>query len=159
MSKKLTSAQPNKSADQAGFTLLEMLLVIALIAVLASIVILAINPGKQLAEARNAQRRSDVNTILNAVYQYSIDNSGALPSDIPDTQGQTICKAGAADCTGYVDLSILTTDEEYLVDIPHDPDQECEGTDTCYGIYQSITGRITVEATYAELGADISISR
>ena len=86
-------------------------------------------------------------------------NSGALPSDIPDTQGQTICKAGAADCTGYVDLSILTTDEEYLVDIPHDPDQECEGTDTCYGIYQSITGRITVEATYAELGADISISR
>ena len=159
MPKKTHVMTKMKQKARDGFTLLEMLLVIALIAILSSIVILAINPGKQLAEARNAQRRSDVNTILNAVYQYSIDHNGALPTDIPDTQGETICKAGAADCSGYVDLNVLTDDEEYLIDIPHDPDQECGGTDTCYGIYQSSSGRITVEATYAELGEDISISR
>ena len=58
-----------KKTKQKGFTLLEVLLVIALIAILAGIVIVAINPVKQLADGRNTQRRSDVNTILNAVYQ------------------------------------------------------------------------------------------
>ena len=62
--------------NKKAFTLLEILLVVAAIAILASIVILAINPSKQLADTRNSQRRIDVNTILNAVYQYAIDKNG-----------------------------------------------------------------------------------
>ena len=50
--------------------------------ILAGIVILAINPTKQLGDTRNAERRSDVLTLLNAVYQYSIDRNGSLPSTI-----------------------------------------------------------------------------
>ena len=65
--------------SREGFTLIELLLVIGIIAILASIVIVAINPTKQMGDARNAQRRSDVNTILNAVYQYAIDNNGTMP--------------------------------------------------------------------------------
>ncbi|MFH1188342.1 MAG: LamG-like jellyroll fold domain-containing protein [bacterium] len=65
-----------------GFTLLEILLVVAAIAILAGVVIIAINPAKQLADVRNAQRQTDVKTVLDAVYQYSIDNNGNLPTGI-----------------------------------------------------------------------------
>jgi len=66
--------------QSSGFTLLEILLVVAAIAVLAGIVIVAINPGRQLGETRNTARRSDVDSVLNALYQYSLDNRGLFPS-------------------------------------------------------------------------------
>ena len=68
-----------------AFTLFEILLVITLIVVLATVVIIAINPAKQLSDMRNTQRRSDVKTILEALSQYSIDHDGSIPPGI-DTQ-------------------------------------------------------------------------
>lgn len=73
-----------KANTQKGFTLLEVLLVIAIITILASIAIMAINPARNLAQSRNADRRSDVNTILSSIYQYSIDNNGILPDGIDE---------------------------------------------------------------------------
>src|SRR5258708_32989606 len=66
------------SKSQKGFTLIELLVVIGIIAVLATIVIIAINPARQFAQARNTQRESNVSTLLNGIGQNVADNKGIL---------------------------------------------------------------------------------
>jgi len=152
-----------KFAQSKGFTLIELLLVIAIIAILAAIVIVAINPARQLAQSRNAQRRSDVNTLINGVWQYAVDNNGDMPATIPSSPTvcgdatSEICAAGAADCTGLV---VLEGDlvEDYLADIPEDP-QDDDVNGTSYYIVESSNGRITVCAPDAELGETIEVRR
>ncbi|TSC72658.1 MAG: Uncharacterized protein G01um101438_375 [Parcubacteria group bacterium Gr01-1014_38] len=63
----------------AGFTLIELLIVIAIIGILAAVVIIAVNPGRQLAQANDARRSSEVNALLNAIGQYGADNTGQIP--------------------------------------------------------------------------------
>lgn len=146
-----------KTGRPRGFTLLEVLLVVAIIAILAGIVIFAINPSRQLGKSRNSQRRMDVNTILNAVYQYVIDNSGTLPGSITTTATE-ICASGAASCTGLVDLTVLTTSERYLTAIPNEP-LKTNANGAGYKIVKSTNGRITVSAQFPENGAVITVSR
>jgi type IV pilus assembly protein PilA len=147
------------SNSQKGFTLIEILLVVAAIAILAGIVIVAINPGKQLGDTRNAQRKSDVNTILNAVSQYAIDNNGILPAGITTSLGE-ICQSGVAttSCTGLVDLSVLTDNGKYIVAIPIEP-QATTTNGAGYRIAKTSTGRIQVMAAFPEQGASISAMR
>lgn len=143
------------TTNQKGFTLLEILLVVAAIAILAGIVILAINPSKQLADTRNAQRQADVNTILNAAYQYAVDNNGTIPAAITTTQTE-ICRT--ASCSGLIDLGVLTANQKYIVAIPADP----TGSSTNgagYEIVKSANGRITVSAPDAEEGEVIGVTR
>jgi prepilin-type N-terminal cleavage/methylation domain-containing protein len=116
------------SSHSRGFTLLEMLLVIAIIAILAAIVIVAINPSRQLAQARNAQRASDLNALHKAVQQYYIDNSmwpweaddyDSNTYDVPDDQAAyEICGTGG-DTTGCVDLDSLFP--TYVSALPSNP--------------------------------------
>lgn len=166
MLKLIRSLQIKNQKSEAGFTLLEILLVVAMIAILAGIVILAINPGRQLANARNAQRRADVNTIMNAIYQYTIDNNGVVPAAIPNVE-QNICKSTPPiDCNNLIDLrTALTENERYLTGLPNDPLPSFPGgycldtNSTCYTVVLTANGRVTVSAPSAELGATISITR
>ncbi len=117
--------------------------------------IVAINPTKQLGDARNAQRRADVNTVLNAVYQYSIDNNGNLPTTITTTETE-ICKSGVnVDCTALINLNVLTG--SYVVALPNDP-QAATVTSTKYTIFKN-GNRVTVKAPSAEQNATISVTR
>lgn len=157
-----------KNINKKGFTLLEVLLVVAAIGILAGIVIIAINPGKQLGDTRNAQRRSDVSTILNAIYQFSIDNNGVLPAGIdalPATS-QVLGTAGAgldSTCGAVTTLAAglnLTADlvADYIVGIPMDP-QTGTAANTDYYVNQDANGRLTVGACDPEQSATINVTR
>lgn len=64
--------------NERGFTLIEILIVIGMLAILATIVLVAINPLRQFAQARNTQRQANVAAILNAVGNRIADNRGVF---------------------------------------------------------------------------------
>ena len=155
-----------------GFTLIELLLVIGIIAILASIVIVAINPTKQLGQARDAQRRSGVNTILNAVYQYAVDNNGNLPGNLSGTAltagtAYHICRLNAGctvngAATAYNTVAVIDIlTGSYLTAIPQDPRIANTGSASIAGymISKDSSGRITVTAPYKEHATSISATR
>jgi type IV pilus assembly protein PilA len=142
---------------KSGFTLLEILLVVGIIAILASIVVVALNPTRQFASVRNAQRRANISEINNALQQYYIDNS-AYPPTIPTTLTE-ICNTGATstghsvNCTGRTDLSYLVP--TYLVAIPVDP--QTTGTSTNYKVMKNSSNKIVLEAAQAEQSMVITV--
>jgi len=158
----------NLPIKQKGFTLIELLVVIGILAILLAITLIAINPARQFSQANDTQRRSDVNSILNAVHQFMADNNGTPPTGI-DTTVRTITDAGGvADVDLCADLV-----SAYIADLPVDPTAGTEtpagsicsdvGADynTGYTVVQSATdNRITVTAPSTELATpDISVTR
>jgi prepilin-type N-terminal cleavage/methylation domain-containing protein len=148
-----------------GFTLIEILLVVAAIGILAGVVIVALNPAKQLGDTRNAQRWNDVRAILDAVHQYAIDNNGNLPVAINAQPNcytistNEICKFDTVgSCSGYTDLTVLTTNKKYLTAMPTDP----SGSTTAgsgYYITKDTNSRVTVCAPSQEQGEVIYVMR
>jgi prepilin-type N-terminal cleavage/methylation domain-containing protein len=59
-----------------AFTLLELLIVIGIIALLAIVVVLLLNPGEMVAEARDSDRSSDMSTLSRAISIYQEDQIG-----------------------------------------------------------------------------------
>lgn len=66
-----------KRKNQKAFTLIELLIVIAIIAVLATVVILSLNPAELLRQSRDSNRLSDMATLKSAISLYLADQSVA----------------------------------------------------------------------------------
>lgn len=64
-------------AKKQGFTLLELLIVVAILAILAVIVAFVLNPAEQLRKGRDVQRLSDLATLKSTLGVYTTTVSGA----------------------------------------------------------------------------------
>ncbi len=110
-----------KKISEKGFTLIELLIVIGIIAILAGAVIIAINPGQQFQQARNATRWSHMNSLMNAVYSYAVTEQGNFPGCLTDGSPEDASECEADLVTGG-----------FINEIPQDP--QSPDTDSCYQI-------------------------
>ncbi len=153
------------STTSKAFTLIELLIVIGIIAILAAAVIVAINPGRQFAQARDATRENHLTTLYNSLMSYKVDNLGVLTDlNLPEELTE-ICNTNLPDpdCGDMFNLSQLV-DENYINQLPVDP--QATGYGTGYQIAQSsiillapnaetrFIGRGITEAQYAGGGTE-----
>ncbi|MBP9758472.1 prepilin-type N-terminal cleavage/methylation domain-containing protein [Candidatus Dojkabacteria bacterium] len=124
---KIRSLQKAKRLELQAFTLLELLLVIAIIAVLAGIIMFALKPADRLREANQTKYLSNANDLEKAVNSYVVDNGGNLPTAFNSlTYGYyDICRQGQSG--SCVSLDELVTSGK-MSSIPVDSDNQTSTT-------------------------------
>lgn len=80
--------------EAKGFTLLELLIVIAILAILSVTLVLVLNPAESLKKSRDTQRMSDLATLKTALGLYlTTVNNPDLSTDVTDNDR---CVGGAS---------------------------------------------------------------
>ena len=138
----MTKVFTNKVSQVKGFTMVKILLVIGIIAILAAIVIVAINPSRQFAQARNSQRESNVSTILNAIGQNIADNKGTFTCAGVGTP-ITTATTSVGTASGNSNLGACLVPTYIPASIPFDPTGGNDA-DTKYDVSVDTVGRYTV---------------
>lgn len=80
-----------------AFTILELILVVALLAILVAVIFIGINPAQRIAEGRNTSRLNDLKEIASGIYEYSLANDGQMPPGLNNTY--QLIGSDTDDCT------------------------------------------------------------
>lgn len=148
-------------SGQKGFTLLELVVVVAVLALLILAVASVLKPGEVIRDARDARRYMDVHQISMSLYRYIITN-GVIPVEITAKEKQigtakvgcdTACPGADKSC---VALGFLFPD--YMSRYANDP---LGGTDatTFYSVRRTEGNAIAVKACKPESHPSIQVIR
>jgi prepilin-type N-terminal cleavage/methylation domain-containing protein len=141
-----------KRLNQKGFTLVELIVVIAIIAVLAGVVLVVINPAALLAKSRDAKRLSDIDALHKAITLAIADAELALT---PAAGTSSITGTTALDGTGWVKFTFTAPKvglAKYLPTLPTDPingtctDANLNTTATCAYTFASTATTYEINA-------------
>lgn len=113
---------------EEGFSLIEILIVIAIIGILAVVTVVALKPQELFANGRNSRRVADVNALNSAIGQW-LNREGLQQTDPFSTLGLTGSGINAVDSSngittadGVAASAVTTlTSTGYLLSIPSDP--------------------------------------
>jgi prepilin-type N-terminal cleavage/methylation domain-containing protein len=84
-----------KESKAKGFTLMELLIVIAILAILSVALVLMLNPAETLRKGRDSQRMSDLATMKTAIGLYMT----TVSTPILDGGTNTLCVGGSGSAT------------------------------------------------------------
>jgi prepilin-type N-terminal cleavage/methylation domain-containing protein len=173
------------SSRQKGFTLIEILVVVAIIAILASVVFVALDPLTRFRNTRDSSRWNDVTELSNAIKLDQLDNGGEYIAAINSMAAGSVymvvngalmtsgCDDNNASCdtavTGdayCVNLAGLIT-EGYMGNIPISPKGAVTWDDgdnlgdegTGYTLQRDATGIIHIRSCESENTSEISVSK
>ncbi|MFH1246358.1 MAG: prepilin-type N-terminal cleavage/methylation domain-containing protein [Candidatus Liptonbacteria bacterium] len=149
-----------------GFTIIEFVVTAALIAIVAGISLIALNPVGQLASARNSERSAHVNALVMAIRANLADSRTGIFScaagDLPTSTAKRMASGGASGTYNIAPCLVPI----YTTALPYDPlapgahYASNDDYDTGYMVMKNAsTGQVTVSAPYAESGKVISIIR
>ncbi len=149
-----------------AFTLIELIIVIAIISLIAAAVFVSVNPAKRLGDTKDSQRLADLTAINKAVNLYTADY-GSMPTDIDTTnikKGDKIVLCSTASqlsCDGQTHDCMVIEDANFLgkyFSLPIDPDK-ADTTDTGYYITRNADRTITFGAcdSYSS-GANLKVA-
>ena len=94
--------------NMEGFTLLELLIVIAILAILSAVLILILNPAETMKKSRDTQRMSDLSTMKTAIGLYMTNvSSPDLSTDLTDNAR---CIGGTGDDSVFYSSDEAITD-------------------------------------------------
>ncbi|MEK7099394.1 MAG: prepilin-type N-terminal cleavage/methylation domain-containing protein [Patescibacteria group bacterium] len=158
-----------------GFTLIEILIAVAIVGIIAAVAFVALNPGKRLEDSRNARRWSDLSAMASAIKVKQVDDGGAymvtftgLTAGTPymiGTCGGACTTASPADCevaiglaNGYdldSDTGGVNAITTYIAANPTAPSGNdsgitWDGARTGYYIVRNSSGTITVGSCESE---------
>lgn len=145
-----------KKENKKGFTLLELLIVIAIIAVLSVILVLVLNPAETLKKSRDVQRLSDMNTLKTALGLIVTSSSTPYLSS-----GNSKCLS-AATAVGQIFYSSSVANPTCAVNVAEGTDTGAtfDATDACEsGITPTLTtgsGWVPVNFGWLSGGSPIS---
>ena len=145
-----------------GLTLIEIIIAVAIVAIIAGITFMVANPAAQLAGSRNTKRTLDLQAIGNSIRANYGDSGNesftCAAGPIPSTTTVMTSAVG-----GYnIAPCLIPT---YLPNLPFDPSASSSyynsPTDynTGYALFINASGVITLSAPHAELGKTILITR
>ena len=92
-----------------GFTLIELLIVIGILGILAAAVVVVLNPGELLAQARDGTRLADLDSVRSAIGLYLSDVSAPTLTAGPFTTFAATCGLATLPAVCTV-LAVYTTD-------------------------------------------------
>ena len=147
------------SNDRRGLTLIEIMISVAIIAIIVAAYISVANPFGQLASSRNNTRTLNLQTFSLAIGQNIADQgnetfscaAGSIPTSTTD-MGSAVGEYNIAPC-------LVPT---YMAALPFDPSassayyMSISSYNTGYSIAQNASCSITLSAPHAELSQTIS---
>ena len=139
-----------KISANSGFTLVEMLVVLGLIALLSSIVLIAVNPSRQFKLGRDSERSAHLTALLNAIGQDMAENKGQFMCGT-STKALPTVSTQISSTVGDFDLASCIV-PLYLANMPYDPNGSStyftttSNYRTGYSIMQDANAHITLTA-------------